>query len=649
MRKSLWFIFLFTCLEISGQQTAFVDFKKADVLFGIDPDSSKVFGMLRYDFDILQDVDSVCIDAVNMKFDLVSLVGHDSVSSKSRPKQLVVYHPFKKDSSYQLQFNYQAYPKQALYFLKRNSKWNIWTQGQGKYTSHWLPSFDDVNEKVIFNFATTFSPGYEILMNGQKLVQQPDESLNSAVYVSSNPMSSYLVALAIGDYNKEVLYSESGIPLELYYYPEDSLKVEPTYRYTKEIFDFLEEELDYPYPWGVYKQVPVHDFLYAGMENTGLTIFSDAFVVDSLGYNDKNYVNVNAHEMAHQWFGDLVTAKSGDHHWLQEGFATYYALAAERHILGDEHYYFQLYQAAQELGRQDDAGEGSSLLDPKSSSLTFYKRGAWVLHALRSQLGNAAFRRAINTYLKTYEFSSAETNDLFKIIQDQTGEDFSDFVSLWIVATRFPFEAAIALLRGQSPFINEYMMVDCSANSSKCKEYLRFGVSDEAKIKVIGQRPSLVDKSTFKNSVKVRQAISQYLSQIPLNLKADYETLLEDPSYLTVESALYNLWVNFPNERSKYLSRTKDIEGLSDKNVRLLWLVLNLNTPEFQTDKQEELYNELVGYTDKAYNSDLRMDAFQYLDLLKACNEQCKVNLEQAKKHHNWRLVKFAKNQLNQQ
>ncbi len=86
------------------------------------------------------------------------------------------------------------------------------------------------------------------------------------------------------------------------------------------MFDFLEDEIGFPYPWQNYKQVPVHDFFYAGMENTSLTIFSDAFVVDSIGFNDRNYINVNAHELAHQWFGDLVTAKSGEHHWLQEGF-----------------------------------------------------------------------------------------------------------------------------------------------------------------------------------------------------------------------------------------------------------------------------------------------------------------------------------------
>ncbi|MEM1001308.1 MAG: M1 family peptidase, partial [Bacteroidota bacterium] len=150
------------------------------------------------------------------------------------------------------------------------------------------------------------------------------------------------------------------------------------------------------------------------------------------------------------------------------------------------------------------------------------------------------------------------------------------------------------------------------------------------------------------NSWEVRQAISQYLTKIPTNLKSDFESLLDDPSYLTIESALYNLWVNFPAERSKYLSKTRDIIGFSDKNVRLLWLVLHLNTPEYQSNKKADVYKELLSYTSPENGADLRMNAFQYLDLLKACNDTCKSNLEEAKTHHNWRMVKFAKQQLNQ-
>ena len=135
-------------------------------------------------------------------------------------------------------------------------------------------------------------------------------------------MSSYLVMLAIGNFLHKTEKSASGIPLENYYKPVDEDKYQYTYKHSTEIFNFLEKEIGVKYPWKVYRQVPVEDFLYAGMENTSSTIFAQDYVVDESGFNDRNYLNVNAHELAHQWFGDLVTAKSGKHHWLQEGFAT---------------------------------------------------------------------------------------------------------------------------------------------------------------------------------------------------------------------------------------------------------------------------------------------------------------------------------------
>ena len=141
----------------------------------------------------------------------------------------------------------------------------------------------------------------------------------------------------------------------------------------------------------------------------------------------------------------------------------------------------------------------------------------------------------------------------------------------------------------------------------------------------------------------MRQAISQYVTQIPKDLKQDYETLLDDKSYITIENALYNLWSSFPEDRAKYLAKTRGVVGFSDKNVRLLWIVLNLSTPFYEADDKQALYQELVDYTDEKYSADLRINAFQYLGLIKSCNDQCKSNVENAKSHHNWRLVKFAK------
>ncbi|MFH4966333.1 M1 family metallopeptidase [Gaetbulibacter sp. M235] len=660
--KFLQVIFFLSIVTFGfSQQTNYVDFKtaKANISFG-DLDKKEVFGTISYGFEILKNTDSIFIDANG--FQTIQYV-LDGIYSDSlyNGKQLIIKHPFKANTSHSIDIEWKTIPKKTMYFidwendnkvtssdsLQTNSieKKQIWTQGQGKYTSNWLPCFDDMNEKVEFDLNISFDENYEVIANGKLANKQINDSITTWHYDMQEPMSSYLLALAIGKYNKITETSNSGIPLVMYYYTQDSNKVEPTYRFTKQIFDFLESEIGVPYPWQNYKQVPVKDFLYAGMENTSTTIFSDAFVVDSIGYNDKNYVNVNAHELAHQWFGDLVTETSGTHHWLQEGFATYYALLAEKNIFGEDYYYWRLYEYAQELLEQDKAEQSTSLLDSKASSTTFYKRGAWVLHALKEKVGDSVFKKAVINYLEKYQFKNVETNDFIAEVEKVSKLNLKPFVEKWLENKVFPFEDALNSLK-KSNFIQEYVSVNCGDNSSKCEAYLTSGISDEAKIKIIEQNPSKVTVKVFNNSLKVRQAIAKFVVNIPLEIKELYESLLNDKSYITIEMALLNLWRNFPDSRFNYLDKTKGIIGFNDRNVRMIWLALALNTPEYEQENKLSYFEELRNYTSPKYDFETRQNAFQYLDLMKACDSVCKDNLTQATKHHNWRFSKFSKDML---
>ncbi|MEJ2114033.1 MAG: M1 family metallopeptidase [Flavobacteriaceae bacterium] len=632
----------FYSLLLNGQQKGFVDFKEAKAVLSVEQDSKKVFGLVDYSFEILRPIDSIYIDAVNMKFEYVKLNG-EQIEFRNDFNKIWFKHKFKPQINYKISFYYEAFPNKAMYFVgwDNDAPNQIWTQGQGKYTSNWLPSIDDMNDKIEFDLSITFDSDYEVIANGKLINKQINESTTTWRYTMQNPMSSYLVALALGKYEM----SKNGISLEMYYYPKDSNRVEPTYRYTKDIFDFFEEEIGVSYPWQNYKQVPVHDFMYSGMENTGTTIFADTFVIDSIAFVDRNYITVNAHELAHQWFGNLVTEVSGTHHWLHEGFATYYALLAEKQLFGDKHYYWKLYESANQLYQQDLSGNGTSLLNPGSSSLTFYERGAWVLHALREKVGEETFRKAVKSYLQKHQFSNVETKDFISEVEQSSEQDLSEFVNLWIENKMFPYDEALESLK-QSVFIQEYLMVDCEALNSRCDYYLDATVSDQAKSKIISQVPDRLTSDVFKNSIKVRQAIAENLTEIPIALKEDYESLLKDKSYKTIESALYNLWLNFPDERAKYLNQTKNIIGFNNYNIRLLWLALHLNTLEYQTDKKQDVYKELVNYTNSQYNVEIRMKAFQYLEAMNLCNEQCQENLKQASSHYNWRMVKFAKEML---
>ena len=374
------YIFLLFSVFSFAQQTQKVDFTKCSASLYPSNQNKSVSGRVSYEFNVISKLDTIRIDSKNMTFYNVIINGKP-VKYKNNSKELLLFEGYKKGKN-SLTFNYYATPKQTLYFIGENDDLQIWTQGQGKYTSNWLPSFDDVNEKVIFNLTIAFDSDYQVISNGKLVKNTENKAYKSWSYEMQKPMSSYLVMMAIGKFEKQVLKSNSGIPLELYLKPEDKNKFDSTYKYSKEIFDFFETEIGIKYPWKIYKQVPVNDFLYAGMENTSATIFSQDFVVDEIGFNDRNYINVNAHELAHQWFGDMITAKSGKDHWLQEGFASYYALLAEKEIFGADHFNYQLLKIAEEL-KEASKTDTIPILNEKASSLSFYKKGAWALHILR--------------------------------------------------------------------------------------------------------------------------------------------------------------------------------------------------------------------------------------------------------------------------
>jgi len=654
-----FFIILCFCTNLLlAQQTDYVDFKKVKsvILFNQINVDSTVFNSYEVKFNILKKTDSVYLDAIDMRFLNVAL-NEESIAYNNDGKKLIIYNKFEASTDYTLNFLFFASPKKALYFVgwDNESRNQIWTQGQGKYTSHWLPSIDDMNDKIEFDLSFVAPKDYQVISNGKMVSKRENPAYNLWEFDMQNPMSSYLVALVIGKYDKKDEYSKSGIPLELYYYPEDSLKFVPTYRYSKQMFDFLEEEIGVPYPWQNYKQVPVKDFLYAGMENTSVTIFADSFVIDSMAFVDKNYVNVNAHELAHQWFGDLVTETSGTHHWLHEGFATYYALLVERNIFGDEYYYWQLYDYAQELLEQDKAGGSTSLLNPKSSSTTFYKKGAWVLHMLRERVGDEAFRKGVKNYLEKNQFKNVETDDFISEVEKASGQDLTSFVVTWLKGRGFLYENYISPLKvaskeiAQMISLDEVLLASSDSLDYKVNSYWENATYSRVKSNLFSKEMienvdyNILKKALKSNDLKLRQTVAQSLSKVPLELKTNYETLLEDHSYITIQAALFGLWNSFPEEQNKYLDQTKGIQGFNDKNVRILWLALVLISEDYESYNETAYFNELTDYTSPNYGFEIRENAFKHLLWISACAENCEENLKQATTHHNWRFSKFAK------
>ncbi len=661
MNNTVFLLFLAIHLCAFGQLQEKVNFTHAEAFIQPIPAKKQINGRVTYTFEILENVDSVYLDARDMKFTSI-LLNNTKATSFNDQKSVSIKKKFRKGKLYELMLEYEARPKQAVYFINWDNNISdnkqIWTQGQGKYTSNWLPSFDDMNEKVEFDLTITADSVYKIIANGKLKNIVAIDGQKSWLFDMDKPMSSYLLAFAVGDYRNETLVSESGVPIELYYYSKDSLRVEPTYRYTKQIFDFLEKEIGVPYPWQNYKQVPVRDFLYAGMENTGTTLFSDGYVIDSTAFVDKNYVNVNAHELAHQWFGNLVTEKNGNHHWLHEGFATYYAYLVEKEVFGEEYFYWKLYDTAKALEQLSREGKGEALTNPGASSLTFYEKGAWALHMLRMKVGEGAFKKGIKTYLEKFQFKNAVIKDFIDIMQQVSGTDLPDFEKLWLSGTEFPFEVAREYLIQSSKSLRTFFELQRELTTSKVasekiiKRYWDNSESIYLKKNSISKYhksfPAYLLKEVFgSGDIQLRQALAIALKNIPTGMESEFESLLTDSSYVTIENALYTLWVQNPDHRARYLDTTKDVTGLPNKNVRLLWLLLATLTKDYEQQPIREKYlRELLTYTSPEYPFEIRQNAFALITGVFTLPDENLRDLVNASVHHSWQFRKYARDLL---
>ncbi len=641
-----------------AQQTKSVDFTSLSADLVINPSEKKLVGKLTYQFNVISNIDTIRIDAKTMDFESV-MINNQEVKFKNSGKELQLFEGYKIGKNV-LTFVYTVAPKQTLYFTGKGDDLQVWTQGQGKYTSYWLPSFDDVNEKLIFSIGITVDKRYTALANGE--FQSKEGRFNNMeyywTYQMKKPMSSYLVMLAIGKFAKKDAVSKSGIPLEWYYCPADETKFEPTYRYSKEIFDYLEKEIGVKYPWKIYRQIPVRDFLYAGMENTTSTLFAQDFVIDSISYNDRNYANVNAHELAHHWFGDLVTATSGTHHWLQEGFATYYALLAEKQLFGDDYFNYQLYRNALQL-RNASKTDTIPVLNEKASSLSFYQKGAWALHIIRESIGEKKFRKAVKKYLNTYQFQNVSTDDFLNEIKKVSDFDTDNFKKTWLEEGSFSMATCTELLKK-----NAFMQVLYEVQSYKSKDFkdkqeyftqlmtasnyypVKVEMLYQLKNVAFEEKQALLELALKTNDIKVRQAVANTLVKVPASFKLQYESLLNDLSYETKEIAFTHLWESFPEDRTSYLAIAKTWEGNNDKALRILYLTFAQASPEINETEKLSLYKELQNYTAPTFESSIRLNAFESLFAINPNDEVALQNLVNATTHFKWQVVKYARDKI---
>lgn len=362
---------------------------------------------------------------------------------------------------------YEANPRHGLYFIGWNDpagicRKQIWSQGQGIDNRHWIPFYDEMNDKLTTDMIVTFAKEYKVLSNGNKIAEKDNkDGTKTWHYQLNKPYAPYLVMLGIGMYDIKETKSKSGVPLHLYYYPEWKDRVEATYKYSEQMIDFYESEIGVKYPWPSYSQIPVQEFMYGAMENVTATVYGDFLFVDERSDWDRGYMPVNAHELAHQWFGDYVTATSDAHHWLQESFATYYDQLFERSVLGEDHFNWQRREAqggSLAEGKKNDFPIAHS----QAGSVRHYPKGAFVLNMLKYVVGGReAYNRGIKHYLSKHPYGNVISEDLLTAFHESSGLSLNWFWEEWVY-------------KGGEPSYN--VTVNDFADNLSSKKYTRFNV-----------------------------------------------------------------------------------------------------------------------------------------------------------------------------
>lgn len=384
-------------------------------------------------------VDSVFVDGIRMTVKKLTVNGKDARYRADSIGITIYFQPaLAWETKNTLEITYECTPRRGLYFIGWNdpnnlSRKQVWSQGQGIDNRHWIPMYDEMNDKVLSELVVTFEQGYKVLSNGTKMEEKNNPNGTTTWrYAMTRPHAPYLIMLGIGKYDIEKRKSKSGVPVNLYYYPEWKDRVPATYKYSEDMVDFFEKEIGVKYGWESYSQIPVQDFMYGAMENTTATVFGDFFLMDERSALDRYYIGVNAHELAHQWFGDLVTARSDAHHWLQESFATYYNQMYERKVNGPDYFSFQRREA-QTKALEESTRNKLPVAHSEAGGTRHYPQGAFVLNMLKYVVGGPeVYNKCIKYYLEKHKYASVDSHDLLLAFNDVTGMSLDWFWEEWI-------------------------------------------------------------------------------------------------------------------------------------------------------------------------------------------------------------------------
>jgi len=425
---------------------------------------------------------TVGASATPCKFD----IKHDKLA-------VTLAKPHGMGDSIDLVIHYSGSPEQGLYFVVPEGPYpekplSFWTQGESEDTHHWIPCYDYPNERATSEMIITVAKPLFVLSNGV-LTQTKENADKTTTYhwKMDTPHVSYLISLAAADF---AVYHDRVGDLPLDYYVAKNVDEATARRFmgkTPRMIRFFGEKIGQPYPYAKYAQVCVPDFIAGGMENITATTMTDSALHDEIAELEGDADGLVSHELAHQWFGDLLTCKDWSHIWLNEGFASYFGPLFTEYDRGEDDFRLEMNGSlAGYVG--SDHGYRRPIVESRyrSSQDMFdgvtYAKGACVLHALRGLVGDEAWWKGIRGYVAAHKVQVVETDDFRKAMEAASGKDLTWFFDQWVykaghpeLKVRWHFEDADKTVRVR---IQQMQTVDAETPLFRLPTTLEFTGSD---------------------------------------------------------------------------------------------------------------------------------------------------------------------------
>ncbi len=575
-----------------------VDFTRMKLDVKFDTRAGKVLGRVKYDFRPIQFVvDTLFLNAEDMEIKRVLLDGKETpFTTDSTGVTIRFLQAMDWNKSYALEINYEATPRKGLYFIGWNvdaknvdrdryfTRQQIWTQGQGIDNRHWIPCYDDVNDKVITETTITFDTAYTVISNGVlKEKKKNTDGTATWRYAMSKPMVPYLIMIAIDKYAYKDYKSKNGMVSRQYYYSDRPETVEPSYRYSAEMMDWLPKETGVAYPWETYCNVPVQDFMYGAMENTTATIYGDFLLNDARMALERPYVGTNAHELTHQWFGDYITEYSAQHHWLHESFATYYSKQFLHSVFGEDFYQWSKRGEANQAINAD-RGDRYPVAHSKGGSARHYPKGSFVIDMIRYVVGDSVYKRCITNYLKKHAYANVSNHDFQMAFMETAGVNLDWFFNQWVYRAGIPnYEVRY---ERQTDWVAFY--VNQTHHTDSLTGYFKMPLVFEVHFK---------DGSSSSKKVWLSRASDTVYVTAPVGKQVDYA--LFDPAGNVLKTVdfkkTYEELTAQAERANKMIDRYDALVALRDFDIekKRSWLIKRFDKETFHQPK-EEIIGQLV-------------------------------------------------------